>query len=56
MALGTSLADGAWSLRVYYKPFIRWIWAGGIMMAIGGILAVSDRRYRSRSKSLAREV
>lgn len=46
VALGTSLPDGAWSLRIYYKPFVRWIWAGGIMMAIGGLLAVTDRRYR----------
>lgn len=46
VALGEPLEDGAWSLRVYHKPFIRWIWLGAIFMAIGGILAASDRRYR----------
>ena len=48
VALGTSLPNGAWSLRIYYKPFIRWIWAGGIMMALGGGLAAADRRYRRK--------
>ena len=46
VALGEPLEDGAWSLRVYHKPFIRWIWLGAIFMAIGGVLAASDRRYR----------
>ncbi len=45
-ALGEPLNNGAWSMRVYYKPLIRWIWLGCIFMAIGGVLAVSDRRYR----------
>ncbi len=38
--------DGAWSLRLYFKPFIRWIWLGAIFMGFGGILAICDRRYR----------
>jgi cytochrome c-type biogenesis protein CcmF len=38
--------DGAWSVRIYYKPFVVWIWAGAAIMALGGLLAVSDRRYR----------
>jgi cytochrome c-type biogenesis protein CcmF len=38
--------DGDWALRVYYKPFVRWIWLGAIFMALGGLLAISDRRYR----------
>ncbi len=46
VALGEPLEGDAWSLRVYHKPFIRWIWLGAIFMAIGGILAASDRRYR----------
>ncbi len=46
VSLGEPLGNGDWSLRLYYKPFIRWIWLGGILMALGGILAVSDRRYR----------
>jgi cytochrome c-type biogenesis protein CcmF len=37
---------GAWGLRIYIKPFIDWIWAGAFLMALGGFLAVSDRRYR----------
>lgn len=46
VALGESLGDGSWALRLYYKPFIRWIWLGGIFMALGGILCMFDRRYR----------
>jgi cytochrome c-type biogenesis protein CcmF len=42
--------DGAWSVRVYYKPFVDWIWGGAILMAIGGGLAVSDRRYALRAR------
>ncbi|NCC37942.1 MAG: heme lyase CcmF/NrfE family subunit [Gammaproteobacteria bacterium] len=38
--------QGDWALRVYYKPFVRWIWLGTILMSIGGILAMTDRRYR----------
>jgi cytochrome c-type biogenesis protein CcmF len=46
VALGEALGDnGAWSLRVYHKPFVRWIWLGGLLMALGGLLAASDRRY-----------
>ncbi len=37
---------GDWGLRVYYKPFVRWIWLGCILMALGGLFAASDRRYR----------
>jgi cytochrome c-type biogenesis protein CcmF len=39
-------SDGAWAVRVYVKPFVDWIWAGCLLMALGGILALSDRRYR----------
>ncbi|QEH08367.1 heme lyase CcmF/NrfE family subunit [Histophilus somni] len=46
VALGESLNDGSWALRLYYKPFIRWIWLGGIFMAFGGLLCIFDRRYR----------
>ena len=38
--------DGAWTMRLQYKPLVRWIWLGPLMMAIGGLLAASDRRYR----------
>jgi cytochrome c-type biogenesis protein CcmF len=43
-------SDGAWAVRVYYKPFVDWIWAGCLLMALGGIFAISDRRYRIHSK------
>jgi len=46
IAMGEVLPDGAWAVRIYYKPFIRWIWFGPVMMAFGGILMLSDRRYR----------
>jgi cytochrome c-type biogenesis protein CcmF len=47
VAIGEPLGnDGAWSLRIYYKAFIRWIWFGGVFMALGGLCAVGDRRYR----------
>jgi cytochrome c-type biogenesis protein CcmF len=38
--------QGDWALRVYYKPYVRWIWLGAILMGLGGILAMTDRRYR----------
>ena len=46
VSLGEPLDDGAWSVRLYHKPFIDWIWGGCVVMALGGVLAVSDRRYR----------
>jgi cytochrome c-type biogenesis protein CcmF len=51
VALGEPLgSDGAWALRIYYKPFVRWIWMGGVFMALGGLLAVMDKRYRREIK------
>jgi len=46
VALGEPLDKTAWSVRLYVKPFIRWIWAGGLFMIAGGLLSVGDRRYR----------
>jgi cytochrome c-type biogenesis protein CcmF len=46
VALGDPLGANAWAVRLYHKPFIRWIWLGSLIMGIGGILAASDRRYR----------
>jgi cytochrome c-type biogenesis protein CcmF len=46
VSLGEPVADGAWVVRVYHKPFIDWIWAGCFLMALGGVVAVSDKRYR----------
>ena len=48
VALGEDLGNGAWTLRLYLKPFVNWIWLGALLMAIGGLVAVSDRRYRIR--------
>jgi len=40
-----------WSVRVYYKPFVTWIWGGCLLMALGGALAASDRRYRLKARN-----
>jgi cytochrome c-type biogenesis protein CcmF len=45
ISLGEPVAGGAWSVRVYFKPFVSWIWGGALLMALGGGLALSDRRY-----------
>ena len=54
-AIGEELEDGAWSMRVYYKPLVRWIWLGSLLMTIGGVIAVSDRRYRQAVVSKSRQ-
>lgn len=47
VSMGEPLDDeGTWSIRLYYKPFIRWIWFGALLMAFGGLLGACDRRYR----------
>jgi cytochrome c-type biogenesis protein CcmF len=51
VSLGEALADGAWTLRIYHKPFVNWIWGGAMLMALGGALAASDRRYRAASRT-----
>lgn len=51
VALGEPLEDGSWSVRLYFKPFVRWIWAGGFMILAGGFLALTNRRYYRRGKS-----
>ena len=48
VALGDPLGDGAWSLRVQVKPLIRFIWLGALIMAFGGLLAITDPRYRAQ--------
>jgi cytochrome c-type biogenesis protein CcmF len=50
-SLGEPLSDGAWSVRLYHKPMVEWIWAGCVMMAFGGLLALSDRRYRMKKRN-----
>ncbi len=51
VSLGEALEGNAWSVRVYYKPFVNWIWGGCLLMALGGLFAVADRRYRLKFKS-----
>jgi len=46
VSLGEQVGNTAWTLRVYYKPFVDWIWGGCLIMAFGGALAISDKRYR----------
>lgn len=51
VAIGEPLGDkGAWSLRIYYKSFIRWIWLGALFMAVGGLCSACDKRYRYKFK------
>jgi cytochrome c-type biogenesis protein CcmF len=49
VALGDSLGNDAWSIRLQYKPLIRFIWFGALVMALGGLIAASDRRYRLKA-------
>jgi len=50
VALGEPLGKGAWSFRIYHKPFVRWIWLGAILMGLGGFMAALDKRYRRMRK------
>ncbi len=58
VALGDPLPDGAWAIRVHYKPFVRWIWLGALFMSLGGVLSILDKRYRGkiRQQSTAKTV
>ncbi|WP_166260949.1 heme lyase CcmF/NrfE family subunit [Marinobacter salicampi] len=56
VAVGEKVDDKAWAIRLQYKPFIRWIWLGSLFMAIGGVLAVADRRYRIKDRKAAANV
>src|SRR3569832_13342 len=53
VSLGVPVGNGAWVVRVYYKPFVDWIWGGCLVMALGGAMALSDRRYRMRRREHA---
>lgn len=53
VAMGEPLANQSWSIRLYYKPFVRWIWGGGFLILAGGFLALTDRRYYQRRKTAA---
>jgi cytochrome c-type biogenesis protein CcmF len=54
VTLGDPMGEGRWPVRVHVKPFVSWIWAGCLMMAIGGLLAATDRRYRVAARSAQR--
>ncbi|MEO8202384.1 MAG: heme lyase CcmF/NrfE family subunit [Betaproteobacteria bacterium] len=56
VSLGEPVENGAWSVRIYHKPFIAWIWGGCAIMALGGLLALSDRRYRMQARRGKRPV
>ncbi|MAK74896.1 MAG: hypothetical protein CMK81_12490 [Pseudomonadales bacterium] len=53
VAMGEPLEGDAWAMRVHIKPFVRWIWLGGLMMMAGGLLAASDKRYRLKARQRA---
>jgi cytochrome c-type biogenesis protein CcmF len=51
VAMGEDLGNGTWSVRVQYKPMVRFIWLGALVMALGGFIAITDRRYRTRRET-----
>ena len=53
VAIGERISDDAWAIRLQYKPLVRWLWLGALVMAIGGFLAISDKRYRIRVRKEA---
>ena len=50
VSMGEPLADGAWAIRLQVKSFMRWVWLGAILMSLGGLLAILDKRYRKREQ------
>jgi cytochrome c-type biogenesis protein CcmF len=50
VSLGEQAEGGGWTVRVYHKPLVNWIWGGALLMAIGGAFAVTDRRYALQAK------
>jgi cytochrome c-type biogenesis protein CcmF len=52
VAMGNPLGNGAWSMRIQYKPLVRYIWLGALVMAIGGFIAARDRRYRIKAAAV----
>ena len=53
VAIGESLGGDSWALRVHVKPFVRWIWAGALLMALGGFVTATDKRFRTSRKESA---
>ncbi len=54
VAVGEAAGEKTWAVRIYVKPFVKWIWAGCALMALGGIFAAADRRYRVRQQAVQR--
>jgi cytochrome c-type biogenesis protein CcmF len=54
LVIGDLQDNGSWAVRSYYKPFANWIWAGSLLMAIGGMISLADRRYRVAAGARAR--
>ena len=50
ISLGEELEEGGWSIRIYFKPFVQWIWLGCLLMGLGGLLTMVDKRYRLKNK------
>ena len=48
VAMGEPLGNDAWAIRVHYKPYVRWLWLGGLLMGLGGFLTIFDKRYRKQ--------
>ncbi|HLR06955.1 MAG TPA: cytochrome c-type biogenesis CcmF C-terminal domain-containing protein, partial [Pyrinomonadaceae bacterium] len=55
VALGDQIDNRAWTVRVYHKPLVNWIWGGALLMALGGAFAVSDRRYALAARKESQE-
>ncbi|MBT7371891.1 MAG: heme lyase NrfEFG subunit NrfE, partial [Gammaproteobacteria bacterium] len=53
IALGEPIGEDAWAVRLHVKPFVRWIWVGGLLVAAGGFITLIDRRYRRRKVKTA---
>jgi cytochrome c-type biogenesis protein CcmF len=51
LALGEELSDGAWALRIYHKPYVRWMWLGGLLISFAGFIVLADKRYRRQTAS-----
>jgi cytochrome c-type biogenesis protein CcmF len=55
LSLGDEVPGGGWTVRVYHKPLVNWIWGGALLMALGGAFAVTDRRYALASRKQSSE-
>jgi cytochrome c-type biogenesis protein CcmF len=56
VSLGEMVTPDTWTFRLHVKPFVDWIWGGCLMMALGGLVALSDRRYRSRPRRVETDI